>query len=125
MADAESHAIALRQCQLERLKLSRSLRHRVARHLAENVEASPTSASTAAALCISERTLRRELQAEGTSFRELLNAIRMDAACRHLETSPLAVEEIAWRLGYEESTNFVRAFRRHMGLTPQQYRRSR
>lgn len=124
LADAESHAVAIRQCQLERLRVSQSLRHRVTRHLADHIESAPTSATTAAALCISERTLRRDLHAEGTSFRELLGAVRMDAARLLLETSPLPVAQIAWRLGYAEATNFVRAFRSLLGVTPESYRRS-
>ncbi len=125
LADTESHAVAIAQCRLDQLRLDRSLRQRVTLHLAEHIELAPTAASTAAMLCISERTLRRELQAEGVGFRELHGAMRIEAACRHLADTPLTVEQIAWRLGYREASNFVRAFRRQLGVTPQQYRRAR
>lgn len=125
LADAESHAVALAQCRLDQRRLDERLQQRVMRHLGEQIERPPTAASIAAALCVSERTLRRELQAEGASFRALHAAVRIEAACRDLADTAFSVEQIAWRLGYREASNFVRAFRRQRGLTPQQYRRSR
>lgn len=76
----------------------------------------------AAQLCMSERTLRRRLQDEGTSFLELCESLRCSQAEQLLELRRLSVEQIALRLGYAESASFIHAFKRWKGQTPHAYR---
>ena len=73
-------------------------------------------------LGISERTLRRRLNAEATSFCHTLDEIRNLLAREYLTQTDLIVAEIAHLLGYEETANFRRAFKRWNGLSPNQYR---
>lgn len=70
----------------------------------------------------SSRNLRRRLQAEGSSFRLLLEEVRQTLAEELLVTGGLSLEEIAERLGYSETSNFIHAFKRWKGLPPHQYR---
>lgn len=70
----------------------------------------------------SERTLRRQLAQQQTSYQELLNEVRGDLAKEYLLGTRLTVEEIAFRLGYSDSANFRRAFKRWAGITPQSFR---
>lgn len=72
----------------------------------------------AAELSINERTLRRRLSDEGTSFREVYNDARLTIAQQLLQTAGLTVETVSWRVGYAEPASFVRAFSRKFGVTP-------
>jgi len=73
---------------------------------------------TAAALGVSERTLRRRLTAAGTSYQRLLDEVRGSLAEELLGTGRLSVEEIGLRLGYAEASSFIAAHRRWTGETP-------
>ena len=70
---------------------------------------------------------RRQLQrayAEigGTTFRDHLTQVRMERAARLLRTERLSVREVAARVGYRQPAQFAKAFRRHIGLAPSEYR---
>ena len=78
----------------------------------------PSISEIAAQLGCTERTLRRRLKAEGTSFRSLITDTRMPIARQLLEKAGLPVEVVAWRVGYTEAAAFVRAFKSFYGFTP-------
>jgi transcriptional regulator GlxA family with amidase domain len=70
---------------------------------------------------------RRQLQRAyseigGTTFREHLTAVRMERAADLLGTRGLTVREIANRVGYRQPAQFAKAFRRHHGMAPSDYR---
>jgi AraC-like DNA-binding protein len=44
--------------------------------------------------------------------------LKMEQAKKLLETTDISVTEIAFDVGYEYSSNFTTAFRRHFGVTP-------
>jgi AraC family transcriptional regulator of adaptative response / methylphosphotriester-DNA alkyltransferase methyltransferase len=72
-------------------------------------------------------TSRRQLQrayAEigGTTFRDHLTAVRMDRAAEMLTTRTLTVREVARRVGYRQPAQFAKAFRRHHGVAPSDFR---
>ena len=71
---------------------------------------------------MSGRTLRRQLSVLGTSYRQLLDQVRSDLARQYLENSNMSVEQVAQLLGYTETTNFRRAFKRWLGVSPRDYR---
>jgi AraC-like DNA-binding protein len=66
---------------------------------------------------VDPRTLRRQLAAEGTSFRALADEVRETLAVELL-TAGLTVDQVADRLGYCDAATFSRAFRRWTGETP-------
>jgi AraC-like DNA-binding protein len=68
------------------------------------------------------KTLGRSLRADGTTYRELLDEVRLHLAQRYLEQEALCVAEIAFRLGYSEKSAFNRAFKRWTGRTPESFR---
>jgi len=74
-------------------------------------------------LRVSERTLRRLLKAESTSFRKTLEKIRDLLAKAYLAKTELTVAEIAHLLDYAETVNFRRAFIRWNGVTPSHHRK--
>lgn len=71
----------------------------------------------------SRRSLQRDLQSEGASFRDVLAHARLAEAQRLLIGADARLEEIAWHLGYGEHAHFTRAFRNMLGLSPRDYRR--
>jgi AraC-like DNA-binding protein len=94
-----------------------------ARRIAERLgSGEPSQASIAKEMGMSERTLQRRLQAEGSSFNELLEQARRTIACSYLADRKLAAYEVSFLLGYAEPATFFRAFKRWTGKTPQQYR---
>jgi AraC-like DNA-binding protein len=80
-------------------------------------------ASVASAMAMSVATLRRRLEAEGTTHSEILDRVRSDLAMIYLSESQLSVRDIAFLLGYSQSRAFHNAFRRWTdGSTPVDYR---
>ncbi|MFC9892590.1 AraC family transcriptional regulator [Nocardia sp. NPDC127579] len=92
---------------------------------AEGFCAPPGIDAVAADLRMSTRTLRRHLDAAGTSYRALLDEVRRALAEEMLTATPLSVSDVAIRLGYAESSTFIYAFKRWTGNTPAAYRRER
>lgn len=78
----------------------------------------------ARAFGMSRRTFARRLEENGTTFRELLDAARFDAARGLLRSSGASLEDIANRLCYSDATAFARAFRRWSGESPAAWRRN-
>jgi AraC-like DNA-binding protein len=72
----------------------------------------------ASELGVSRRTLARRLASDGLSFRTLLDRSRFDLAKRYLQERDLPISEIAWLLGYRETSAFNHAFKRWTGRTP-------
>jgi AraC-like DNA-binding protein len=80
--------------------------------------------TVAGRLKMSRRTLQRRLQADGTSFRGLVDSLRRDLAMRYLCEREVAIAEVAFLLGFSEASAFHRAFRRWSGTTPSLYRKT-
>jgi AraC-like DNA-binding protein len=78
----------------------------------------PTCAVAAQHLHMSESTLQRRLAAEGCRYQQLLDQVRSRLANEYLTGTTLPVAEIACLLGFSDSTNFRRSFRRWSGTTP-------
>lgn len=83
----------------------------------------PRRENIAANLALSDRTLQRRLQAENTSFQQLLDDVRCELARKYLADARYALGEVAHRLGFVDQSNFFRASKRWFGLPPGQYRR--
>ena len=77
---------------------------------------------TASLLCVSPRTLSRRLQQLGTSYRERLAEARKAQALTYLKNPDLRVGEISQLLGYQNTSNFIKAFKEWTGLTPSRFR---
>jgi AraC-like DNA-binding protein len=83
-----------------------------------------TDESVSRAMNMSSRNLQRQLESSGTTFNTLLNEIRQDLAKKYLRDQQICLTEIAFLLGFSESSAFSRAFKRWMGVTPSQYRKA-
>ncbi|MEH1868994.1 MAG: AraC family transcriptional regulator [Nostoc sp.] len=82
----------------------------------------PSQEVFARSLAISVRQLQRELQAEGTSYQQLLDETRKQLALRHLKNPDSSISDVAFLLGFSEPSAFHRAFKRWTGQTPRNYR---
>jgi AraC-like DNA-binding protein len=69
-------------------------------------------------LATTPRTLQRRLARAGTSFEALCDDARKQAARSYVTDTTLTIAEVAYLLGYSETTAFHRAFRRWFGTTP-------
>ena len=107
------------------VKESGSVDHmrRVLRTLLHTGEA--TEERLAHLFAMHRRTVNRRLQAQGTTFRKLVDEVRYDVARHLLESSELPVIDIAGMLNYADASAFTRAFRRWSGTTPAQWRAGR
>ncbi|KZY38691.1 AraC family transcriptional regulator [Alcanivorax sp. HI0083] len=76
----------------------------------------------ASELALSTRSLRRKLEQEGASYRDLVEEERRQLALQLLNTTTMKIEELAAHLGYTDAGGFVRAFRRWQGCSPSAYR---
>lgn len=79
----------------------------------------------ARALHLTPRTLIRKLEADGTSFQVIKDALRRDIAIRHLQTGQHSIESVAHEVGFSSAANFHKAFQRWTGNRPGEYRRRR
>lgn len=69
-------------------------------------------------LSMSPRTLKRRLAEQGTTFSELIDRARRQKALALLSDRRLTLDAIAEQLGYSDTANFTRAFRRWTGMPP-------
>ncbi len=110
---------------LSRRDYGTTVAEQVRRTLATALRASPRLPSLgeiAGRLALSPSTLRRRLAQEATSYQELKDAVRRDAAIAGLAEGREPIADLAARLGFSEDTAFHRAFRRWTGTTPGAYR---
>ena len=71
----------------------------------------------------SRRQLQRAYTEVGnTTFREHLTAVRMERAAELLAATSVTVREVARRVGYRQPAQFAKAFRRHHGVAPSDFR---
>ena len=84
----------------------------------------PTLETLAAQLNMSRRTLIRKLKQQDTSYQELLDDVRKELAAWQLLNTNASIEFIAEQLGYIDTTNFSRTFRRWFNMTAREFRQS-
>jgi AraC-like DNA-binding protein len=107
---------------LERLgdtRITHRAREEITRRLPEG---EPRREDVAGALCLSERTLQRRLQDEGTSFQQLLDGTRRELAQQYLKQRKASLAQIAYLLGFSDQSIFHRACKRWFNASPGKYR---
>jgi AraC-like DNA-binding protein len=72
---------------------------------------------------VSTRTLQRRLSAANLTYSRLVDRARFKLATHRLTDTDASSLEIAYETGYEDPSNFARAFRRLAGCSPREYRR--
>ena len=101
-----------------------SMAARVRSALVELLPAGKTTVDDVASkLCMSRRTLQRKLTDEQTTFQQQLNATRLLLAKNYLKNSERTSDDIAFLLGYEDTTSFLRAFNVWTGMSITEYKK--
>jgi AraC-like DNA-binding protein len=120
MADAAAFASALAklEAQARRIEGGDFLLARLDQVLEAAGDAGLPLAAAATQLRLSRRTLNRRLAESGTSYRARLEAHLQGRARILLADPSLGIGEVAFRLGYEDPSNFGRACRRWFGRSP-------
>jgi len=73
-------------------------------------------------LGMSARTLQRKLGADGLTFAEIVDEVRLEAAKAALADHGVSLAEVAFLVGFEEQSSFSRAFKRWTGSSPRDFR---
>ncbi len=110
------------ESELARLGLTENWLDRVRALLASQVGHYPDLPSIASQLNMSERTLKRKLSEHHLSYSALLETVMSRDACELLKNHALSIDEVSQRLGYQDRSNFTRAFKRWTGKSPTEFR---
>lgn len=115
MADRVSAQLSERACERELTHLQSqphdALIRQVQALLRPGHEGYLSLDAMALTLNLSRRTLARQLQASGTSYRDLLLAAQRRDSAALLQDGELSLSEVARRLGYSSAGNFARAYK--------------
>ncbi|MGN1289823.1 MAG: helix-turn-helix transcriptional regulator, partial [Bradyrhizobium sp.] len=124
LADSRTHGMAREMCEqvLSEVNQAGGIAVDVRRVLIEQPGRYPNIEAIAERLSMHPRALRRKLEAEDTSYRELLAEVRTRLAIEYLRKTAMTNEEIASRLGYSDAANFRHAFIRWTGKSPSDFR---
>ena len=122
-SDAKAFGEAIRTCEQHlSAQQAQPLALQVRETLLAKENTWPELQEVAALHHMSARHMIRRLKQEGTSFQVLRDALRAQRAEFFLTQTQLSIEEVAHRLGYQDTSNFSRSFRRWFDATPGQIR---
>lgn len=82
----------------------------------------PRREKIAEQLGMTERTLQRRLQEAGTGYQQLLDELRKEAASDWLTNTDMAINDIAYKLGFSDARSFHRRFKIWTDMTPGEFR---
>lgn len=124
-ADADTHRLLVGQIreQMDSVHAQSSFVDAVRFHLKRQDGPLPRMSTVADAFNMSARTFRNRLRRHNTTYQTLLDRERHEQAVHYLRHSDKSVKEIAYVLGFQESSNFSRVFKKWTGVTPLDYRR--
>ncbi len=126
MADPVSRQLAYSELErsLEELGAEHEILARVRGAVERTSGGFRTLEEVASGLHLSTRTLKRRLAAQGLTYSNVLEEQRREKALLLLRSPLLSLDEVAEQLGYSDTSNFRRAFRRWTGVSPATYRKT-
>jgi AraC-like DNA-binding protein len=124
-ANVASRGLAETECEklLSQFDHGQDLVTKIRYHLSA-INAFPTLPVIADAMKSSPRTINRQLAQLNTSYQHILDEARREKAISLLDDPSKSIEKIAVELGYNDPSNFGRAFRRWLGQSPREFRKS-
>jgi len=90
--------------------------------VAANMHKELCAQELASYLCITERTLRRRLSEQNTSFRSIVQELRCEAAKKLILATEITIEDVGYSIGFSDVSNFRAAFKKWTGKTPSSLR---
>ena len=126
MADPVSRQLAYSELErsLEELGTEQEILSRVRSAVGRASGGFRSLEEVATGLHLSTRTLKRRLAAQGVTYSNVLEEQRREKALLLLRSPSLSLDEVAEQLGYSDTSNFRRAFRRWTGVSPATYRKT-
>ena len=100
--------------------MERAITH-VHTHMEEQIDLEQLARVSGVSVSSLERQFKSALQ---TSPGKFVQEVKVSRACELLADSSLTVYQVGQKVGYPEPVVFCRAFKRHMGITPKNYRNS-
>lgn len=97
---------------------------RLKKLLLKSYGAFPSLENAAKSFGMSGRTLRRRLSEEGCSYQSILNDVRCQLSKDLLDNEDDSITEIAFLLGFSDTSAFTKAFKKWTGLSPSEFRKS-
>jgi AraC-like DNA-binding protein len=125
-ANLELHRVIIAEAErvLGRVHAASTCAEQLRRQVRIRLPELPSMAEVARTSGVSERSLRRRLAGEGTSYSELLQEIQCDVAESLLRDRRRSIQQVAFETGFQSVTSFHRAFKRRTGTSPAVYRAS-
>jgi AraC-like DNA-binding protein len=123
-ANEQAASLCEQQCAalLGELQQAEGVVGEIRRLLANSPGRYPSIEDAAGTLAMGERTLRRRLVVEDTTYKQVLLDFRMELAAGYLCGREMSIQEVAYVTGYADPSNFHRTFSRYHGMTPNAYR---
>lgn len=120
--------IALKNDEVVQRYLARLLQQSFSKQVTEQIiillaMGEPNQQLVANALSISSRQLQRKLKDESSTFRGLLEDVRKELARNYLANPQQSIIDVAFQLGFQDPSNFTRAFKRWFGHSPSAFRK--
>ncbi|HUR32096.1 MAG TPA: AraC family transcriptional regulator [Saprospiraceae bacterium] len=98
--------------------------HQVRRHIIEHIDESPDPDKLAVMYELPRNTLREGYRyVFGKTIHQYHSDHKLESALQMLNQGELLVKEIAFRIGYQNPSHFISAFKKKFGYTPKQYLR--
>jgi AraC-like DNA-binding protein len=111
---------------LAKLPQTRSITIQVRREIQLHLQSGDLRLDAIAhALQLSPRTLQRQLKEAGTSYQALLDNVRRELAIAYSQEQSMSAADLAFLLGFSETSAFHRAFKRWTGRTLMEFRQTR
>jgi len=123
-ADKETAKINDEICQDKVVSAEHDLdiKQRVRALIQKNESFNISSESLAEQLCMSPRTLSRQLKFHNISYKTILEEERKKSAIRKIREHDIPLEKIAEQLGYRDASSFSRAFKKWFGVAPNKFK---
>ncbi|WP_312151837.1 AraC family transcriptional regulator [Pseudomonas sp.] len=124
LADPVTHKAMSERCRQLNLEFTgrQAWLGRIRQLLIQQLDAAPGLEGLARQMNCSSRTLRRHLQALGSSYQLLLDELRFERAKQLLAEDQMPIYRIAETLGFSETASFRHAFQRWSGVAPSHFR---
>ena len=96
--------------------------HQVRRHIVENIDTIPDPDQLAVIYELPRNTLKEGYRyLFGKTIHQFHADHKLESAMQMLASGELLVKEIAFRIGYQNPSHFISAFKKKFGFTPKQY----
>lgn len=123
IANPDISKAAVEKCEDEmKLLCSSDLIGKVRIHLQQIEGSMPSLSEIAEQFHMSSATFKRKLKEKETTYQALKDDVRIELATKLIRDTDKSFEDIAEILGYSDASNFTKAFKSWLGLTPKAFR---